>query len=231
MPRECDLFNMEAVVVITLQLSLVWPKHDTILQPAHRKLQLAQQLSCMFLGINFHTASEDDPKAASTSQKHVTIASAADVHSMPAAVRAHYVRLLLNWTQSALVKAKITAQTDSSVSEQLQHQEVTWQLLAVLLMSPEMPAAAALSVSLVAAAAAACKACSPEQAHSKAGQELAVALQQTLLVLNTKFGQSFRPSLEHRSANSACKSFLMHRKKPSPSVHSSAEYMSLPQYS
>lgn len=194
---------MKAVVVITFQFPHVWPNFDTILQPAHRKLQLAQQLSCMFLGQKLHTASEDCLKVASTSQKHVTAASAADVHSMPAAVRAHYVRLLLNWTQSSLVKGKSTAQADSSAPEQLRHQQVTWQLLAVLLMSPEMPAAVAPNVSLVAAAASACKACPPEQAHGKAGQELAVALQQTLLVLNTKFRQSFRPSLEHRSAKFA----------------------------
>lgn len=119
---------------------------------------------------------------------------------MPTAVRAHYIKLLLDWTQSALMKGKGTSSAQASASEHLQNLQATWQLLSVLLMFPEVHAQAAPNTTLITAAASACKACSPEHAYSSAAQDLAVTLQQTLLVLHTKFKQSFRPSLEHRLA-------------------------------
>ena len=141
--------------------------------------------------------------AYSTPQHSMPHSTSTDVRSMPVAVRAHYMKLLLDWTQSALVKGKLTAMQDLSANEQLQTLQNTWQLLSVVLMSTDTSAQATLNISLLAAAATASKACSPEQAHSKTGQQLAVALQHTLLVLNTKFKQSFRPSLEHRSPTDA----------------------------
>lgn len=113
------------------------------------------------------------------------------------------MKLLLDWTQSALIKGKLIVTPQASVNDQLQNLQCTWQLLSVLLISTEIPAQAAPNISLTAAAAAACKACPPEQARSQTGQALAVALQQSLLVLNTKFKHSFRASLEHRSATNA----------------------------
>lgn len=137
------------------------------------------------------------------SMPHSDSQASTDVRSMPVAVRAHYMKLLLDWTQSALVKRKLNAMQELSANEQLQTLQNTWQLLSVVLMSTDTSAQAALNISLLAAAATASKVCSPEQAHSKTGQGLAVALQHTLLVLNTKFKQSFRPSLEHRSLTDA----------------------------
>lgn len=113
------------------------------------------------------------------------------------------MKLLLDWTQSALIKGKLNVIPQASADDQLQNLQCTWQLLSVLLMSIDTSAQTAPNIFLIVAAAAACKACSPEQARSQTGQALAVALQQSLLTLNTKFKQSFRASLEHRSATNA----------------------------
>ena len=126
--------------------------------------------------------------------------AATDLHSMPVSVRIHYMKLLLDWTQSALIKGKLSVTAQACADDQLQTLKCTWQMLCVLLMSTDITTQAAPNTSLIAAATTACKACFPEHAHSQTGHELAVSLQQTLLVLNTKFKHSFRPSLEHRSA-------------------------------
>lgn len=117
---------------------------------------------------------------------------------MPSRVRAHYVKLLLDWVATALTKAKNDSNANHDASTFLQQLQHRWQLLFVLLASTDSPAQSAPNITLIAAAAAACKGCSSEQASSAAGQKLALALHQTLLVLNTKYRRSFRPSLDHR---------------------------------
>ena len=163
-----------------------------------RKLHVARQLACLFTQQGLNAMATGYAPTSSVPQHSIPHSTTTDVHSMPVAVRAHYMKLLLDWTQSALVKGKLSAVQELSANEQLQTLQNTWQLLPVVLMSTDTSAQAALNISLLAAAATASKVCSPEQAHSKTGQQLAVALQHTLLVLNTKFKQSFRPSLEHR---------------------------------
>jgi len=116
---------------------------------------------------------------------------------MPSRVRAHYVKLLLDWTISALTKSssKLASNSRGNFLQQLYSK---WQLLFVLLACVDSPAQAAPNITLVAAAAAACKGCTTEQAPSADGCKLALSVQQTLLALNTKFRRTFRPSLEHR---------------------------------
>lgn len=117
---------------------------------------------------------------------------------MPLRVRAHYVKLLLNWTVSTLTKSDPRASTQGDSVDYLHILSSKWQLLFVLLTIVEISAHSAPNVTLVAAAAAACKGCSQQQASSGDGSKLALALQQAMLALNTKFKHSFRPSLEHR---------------------------------
>ena len=117
---------------------------------------------------------------------------------MPSRVRAHYVKLLLDWVAATLTKAENGSNADSDVSTFHQHLQHRWQLLCVLLASTDSPSQSAPNITLIAAAAAACKACSVERRSTTDGQKLALALQQTLLVLNTKYRCSFRPSLDHR---------------------------------
>ena len=119
-------------------------------------------------------------------------------HSMPSRVRAHYVKLLLDWTVSALTKSDPRSSTHGDSISFLEILSSKWQLLFVLLTTVDTSSHSAPNVTLVAAAAAACKGCSQQQASSGDGSKLALALQQALLALNTKFKRSFRPSLEHR---------------------------------
>ncbi|KAL0022263.1 hypothetical protein WJX77_011953 [Trebouxia sp. C0004] len=116
---------------------------------------------------------------------------------MPSRVRAHYVKLLLDWTVSALTKSSPKASLDADSQDFLQILSRKWGLLFVLLTSVNSPAQSAPNVTLAAAAAATCKGCRWQQASSEEGVKLALALQQTVLALNTKFKHSFRPSLEH----------------------------------
>lgn len=117
---------------------------------------------------------------------------------MPSRVRAHYVKLLLDWVVPTLTRAKKDSSTHEDASSFLQQLHHKWQLLFVLLTSADSSAQSAPNITLIAAAAAACKGCSTGEGSDTYGQKLAVALQQTLLVLNTKYRCSFRPSLEHR---------------------------------
>ena len=117
---------------------------------------------------------------------------------MPPRVRAHYIKLLLDWTVSALTKSSAKPTGSVAGADFLPMLCSKWQLLFVLLTSVDSPAHSAPNVTLVAAAAAACKGCSEEQAASEAGCQLALAVQQALLAFNTKLKRSFRPSLEHR---------------------------------
>lgn len=117
---------------------------------------------------------------------------------MPSRVRAHYVKLLLDWVATTLTKAKKDRNADSDASTFLQHLQHRWQLLFVLLASTDSPSQSAPNITLIAAAAAVCKGCSVEESSTTVGHKLALALQQTLLVLNTKYRRSFRPSLDHR---------------------------------
>ena len=117
---------------------------------------------------------------------------------MPSRVRAHYVKLLLDWVATALTKAKNDSNADSDPSTFIQHLQHKWQLLFVLLASTDSPAQSAPNITLIAAAAAACKGCNIEKGSTADCQKLALALQQTLLVLNTKYRRTFRPSLDHR---------------------------------
>ena len=128
---------------------------------------------------------------------HLLPLKVADVYSMPSRVRAHYIKLLLDWVVPTLTRAKNdnSANDASSFLQELHHK---WQLLFVLLTSTDSSAQSAPNITLIAAAAAACKGCSSREAADPPGQKLAVALHQTLLVLNTKYRRSFRPSLEHR---------------------------------
>ena len=129
--------------------------------------------------------------------------TAADLYAMPARVRTHYVGLLRDWCISSLTKTKATAAADPDSADFLSQLHSRWQLLFVLLTSVDTPAECVINTTLVAAAAAACKSCSQQQAVAPDGSSLAIALQQTILALNTKFKHSFRPSLEPRSAMSA----------------------------
>ena len=137
------------------------------------------------------------------------IGSKTNLHSMPPAVKAHFAKLLLDWAQSALVKGRIAAAPQASPQEYLQKLSSTWQLLCAMLLSGNT-AHVVPNVSLIAAAAAFCKACTAEQAQTQEGQKLAAALQQTLLVLNTRFKHTFRPSLEHRSVFSPVVCQIVH---------------------
>lgn len=162
-----------------------------------RKLDLACQLARRFVQQTKQSSEEQQQITGITLPSPASNDLDATRHSVPPAVRSHFAKLLLDWAQSALVKGRIPAAPHASPQEYLQRLSSTWQLLCVMLLSVNTGDAAP-NVSLIAAAAAFCKACTAEQAHSLHGQTLAVTLQQTLLVLNTKYKHTFRPSLEHR---------------------------------
>ena len=90
--------------------------------------------------------------------------TAVDVYAMPARVRAHYVGLLRDWCVSSLTKAKATAAAGPDSVDFLSQLHSKWQLFFVLLTSVDTPAEFVINTTLVAAAAAACKICSQEQA-------------------------------------------------------------------
>ena len=117
---------------------------------------------------------------------------------MPFRVRAHYVKVLLDWIATALTKAKHDVNSTVDASSFLQQLSDRWQLLFLLLTSADIAPHSAPNITLVAAAAAACKSCSMEDSSTGSGHNVALALQKVLLVLNTKYKRSFRPGLEHR---------------------------------
>ncbi len=173
---------------------------DKLISPLHRRLELARTLTSCFISVSqqHQLGSEPVLHANRIQAGRKTPLVTADLHSMPSRVRAHYVKLLLDWTMSALTKSspKASLNADSQGLQKILSSK--WELLFVLLTSVDSPAQAAPNVTLAAAAAAVCKGSSWQQASSEEGCKLALALQQTVLALNTKFKHSFRPSLEHR---------------------------------
>ena len=166
----------------------------------HRRLELARTLTSCFISVLERHQLKLGPlvRADHVQAGPKTPLVVADLHSMPSRVRAHYVKLLLDWTVSALTKSSPKASLAADSQAFLQLLSSKWELLFVLLTSVDSPAQAAPNVTLSAAAAAACKGSSWQQASSEEGAKLALALQQTVLALNIKFKHSFRPSLEHR---------------------------------
>ena len=162
-----------------------------------RKLETARTLVSCFVSIS-HSSITQQTRTVFKSRSQSVPLDAADLYSMPSRVRAHYVKLLLDWVATALTKAKNETSAHDDASTFLQHLQHRWQLLFVLLTSTASPAQSAPNITLIAAAAAACKGCSIGSSSGTDGRKLATALQQTLLVLNTKYRRSFRPSLEHR---------------------------------
>jgi len=166
----------------------------------HRRLELARTLTSCFISVSerHQLGSEPFLHANHIQADRKIPLVVADLHSMPSRVRAHYVKLLLDWTVSALTKSSPKVSLGAESQGFLQILSSKWELLFVLLTSVDSPAQSAPNVTLAAAAAAACKGCSWQQAASGEGAKLALALQQAVLALNTKFKHSFRPSLEHR---------------------------------
>ena len=170
-----------------------------------RRLELAQTLTQGFVSVSelHHVASWSINVADNTLPQPAISSTGADLHGMPLRVRTHYVGLLRDWCVSSLTKAKGKRPTGTDSKRFVHDLYSKWQLVFVLLSSVDTPAHTALNTNLVAAAATACKSCSTEQAVLLGNNKLASALQQSVLLLNTKFKHSFRPSLEHRSAASS----------------------------
>lgn len=164
----------------------------------YRKLETARTLVSCFVSAARPSAVAQPISTSFESRTQSLPLGASDLYSMPLRVRAHYVKVLLDWVAAALTKPKSDSNADSEPSTFLQYLQHRWQLLFVLLASTDSPAQTAPNITLIAAAAAACKGCSIEKSTTVDGQKLALALQQTLLVLNTKYRRSFRPSLDHR---------------------------------
>ena len=164
-----------------------------------RKLGTAQLLVSCFVSVSHPgvglTASHS---IAAGSHDSFPRLDAADLYSMPFRVRAHYVKVLLDWVATALTKTKHGVGSSADASTCLQQLSKSWHLLFVLLTSADIAPRSAPNMTLVAAAAAACKGCSMEHSSAEGGHNLALALQKALLVLNTKYKRSFRPGLEHR---------------------------------
>ena len=170
------------------------------MSPLHRRLELARTLTSCFISVSkqHQLGSEHFLHANCIQAGRKTPLVIADLHSMPSRVRAHYVKLLLDWTISALTKSSPRASLDADRQGLQKILSSKWELLFLLLTSVDSPAQAAPNVTLAAAAAAACKGSSWRQPSSEEGSKLALALQQTVLAFNTKFKHTFRPSLEHR---------------------------------
>ena len=163
-----------------------------------RRLELATDLARCFVSVSQRSQLEVPLQAAGRVSCVYTSATDVDLHAMPSRVRSHYVKLLLDWSVSALTKANSKSFVHAGSEGLLQQLRCKWQLLFILLTSVHSPAQAAPNTTLVLAATTACKSCSKEQASSEDGHQLAVAMQQAILALNIKFKHTFRPSLEHR---------------------------------
>lgn len=163
-----------------------------------RKLETARRLVSFFVSASGPSSDVQPSSTTDHDRSRLLAFDVADLCSMPSRVRGHYVKLLLDWVATALTKAKHDKKSSDDASTFLQQLQQRWQLLFVLLASTDSPAQSAPNTTLVAAAAAACKACNIGHIFSADGQNLALVLQQTLLVLNTKYRHSFRPSLDHR---------------------------------
>lgn len=162
-----------------------------------RKLKTARTLVSCFVSVSQSSVVSRSMQS-SWKQGSLLPLKAADLYSVPSRVRAHYVKLLLDWVVPALTRAKNDRSADDDASSFLQQLHHKWKLLFVLLTSTDSSAQSAPNITLIAAAAAACKECSTREGSGTHGCKLALALQQTLLALNTKYRRSFRPSLEHR---------------------------------
>lgn len=163
-----------------------------------RKLETARTLVSFFVSAS-GPSNDVQPRSTAANDRSRSLAfDVADLCSMPSRVRGHYVKLLLDWVATALTKAKHDSSSNDDASTYLQQLQQRWQLLFVLLASTDSPPQSAPNTTLVAAAAVACKGCSIGHMSGADGQKLALVLQQTLLVLNTKYSRSFRPSLDHR---------------------------------
>lgn len=173
---------------------------DKLMFSPHRRLELARTLTSCFISVSQQQQLGSEPSlhADRIQAGRKTPLVTADLHSMPSRVRAHYVKLLLDWTMSALTKSSAKASLDADSQGLQKILSSKWELLFVLLTSVDSPAQVAPNVTLAAAAAAACKGSSWRQPSSEEGSKLALALQQTVLAFNTKFKHTFRPSLEHR---------------------------------
>ena len=163
-----------------------------------RKLEAAEQLVGALLGSG-------------------TPDAVAEAAALPPLVAAHYLRSLVEWSSSALIKGG-SADAGGKKGKKAQQQQPgkqaaageqqaarleprCWAVLVSVLGSPGIPASQPLPAALLPAATAALQQAGQGQGPAGAQQaELLCQLASLLHLLAGKFGGSFRPGIEHAAA-------------------------------